>query len=67
MSTVKRGRINRAKRKDEAKARATHVYSPEEQVARLDARLGVGVGASKERAILDAMLNGNGKKRGKRS
>ena len=73
MSTVKRGRVNREKRRESAKARASHVYSPEEQVARLDARLGVGVGAVKERAILDGMLHGNGdprkskKRKGKRS
>lgn len=65
MSTVKRGRVSRTKRRESAKARATHVYSPEEQLQRLDAKLGVGVGAVKERAHLNKMLFGSSKKKAK--
>ena len=68
----KRGRKHLERRRETAKARASHVYAPEEQLARLDARLGVGVGAESERRRLNGMEFGNGdpgkrgKKKGKR-
>lgn len=50
----KRGRVHRAKREDSAAGRreARAALSADEQIKVLDKRLGVGVGAVKERARL---------------
>lgn len=51
---VRRGREYREKRQDEAKGRneARATLTPEQQIEALDNRLGVGVGAERERARL---------------
>ena len=48
----------RDKRREEAKERQslTNQMSPAERIAALDARLGAGVGAVKERARLERMV-----------
>ena len=52
MSNVKRGRVSREKRRAAAAARLKREREPAEQLVALDERLGVGVGAEKERARL---------------
>jgi len=47
------------KRNAEARQRQRDELSPEEQLAALDKRLGVGVGAARERARLQALLDRN--------
>lgn len=57
MRNVKRGRVHREKRQAAALARiGAGSPEPQRQLELLDARLGVGVGATKERARLTAQL-----------
>ena len=65
MKTVPRSRINRGReRRDELRKRAESLAeerakrSSEDQISVLDARLGEGVGASKERARLVSEIDG---------
>jgi hypothetical protein len=55
---VRNGRTThpQAKRRQEAALKRLKTLTPEEQLAVLDARLGVGVGAKRERAKLLAAL-----------
>ena len=58
MTNVRRGRVYREKRQAAANARiGAGSPEPQRQLELLDARLGVGVGAIKERARLAAQLN----------
>lgn len=57
MNNVKRGRVNREKRRASAQQRVNMgTRSPEDQIKALDERLGVGVGAAKEREELQRQI-----------
>lgn len=54
MTNKRRGRVFREKRQDSARGRAEAraLLTPADQIKALDAKLGVGVGAERERARL---------------